>query len=297
MKHAWSSATSPALSVVIAVYNDWLPLDHCLRSLAEQGPPPSVEVMIIDDGSQAPAPEFILKWGCSYPLSVIRQTHAGIPAARNRGIQAAQGSVLLFVDADCKLQAGCLIALDLAVASHPKHNCFQLRLTGDCSNVVGRAEELRLVTLQDHLLQRDGCIRYLNTAGFAIRRAKADVERGLFDRDAFRGEDTLLLTDLMQSGELPFFVTNAVVQHAIPLTLMQCFRKDIRSGYLAGRTERAIATKGIKIRMGHRERLRMLRGMWKVSRRRSIGRPAWFVLATRQTLERTFSTAVNLFRR
>ena len=80
------------------------------------------------------------------------------------------------MDADCRLHINCLTALGEALARSPQNDCFQLRLTGSCSTVVGRAEELRLLTFQEHTLQPDGRIRYLNTAGFAIRRARAGAE-------------------------------------------------------------------------------------------------------------------------
>jgi hypothetical protein len=53
------------------------------------------------------------------------------------------------------------------------------------------------------MLQADGRIRYLNTAGFAIRRTRANIEAGVFDPAALRAEDTLLLADLMQGWRAP----------------------------------------------------------------------------------------------
>ena len=276
------STTTPLFSIVIGVYDDWIPLDQCLRSLAQQTNGPSFEVIVVDDGSREAAPEFISYWIRSYPLTVIRQSHTGISAARNRGVQISRGSVLVFVDADCKFQPDCLATLSATVAQSPQHNCFQLHLVGDCSGIVGRTEELRLITLQNHLLQPNGCIRYLNTAGFAIRRGKVNMERGVFDPVAVRAEDTLLLANLIEAGELPLFVPNATVQHAIPLSLMDCFRKDIRSAPLDARTYNIIAAQGVRFRVGQQERLRMLLAMWKTSRQHSIGRLAWFVLAARQ---------------
>src|SRR5271157_1006773 len=98
------STTTPLFSIVIGVYDDWIPLDQCLRSLAQQTNGPSFEVIVVDDGSREAAPEFISYWIRAYPLTVIRQSHTGISAARNRGVQISIGSVLVFVDADCKFQ-------------------------------------------------------------------------------------------------------------------------------------------------------------------------------------------------
>jgi glycosyltransferase involved in cell wall biosynthesis len=297
VEHQPISNQAPLFSVIIAVYNDWAVLEGCLQSLAKQTNGPSFEVIIVDDGSTEPAPEFVASSTfSSYPLVVIPQPHSGIPAARNNGIRNSKGAVLLFVDADSRLQANCLAALASAITGSPQHNCFQLRLVGNCTNLVGRAEELRLITFQHHMLQPDGRIRYLNTAGFAIRRARVDVKSGVFDPLALRAEDTLLLADLMQAGELPLFVPDALVEHYIPLSLAACFRKDIRSAYLEGRTYSIIASKGVRIRLANQERLQLISSMWKTAELPSIGRSAWFVLVARQALLRMISLAYKCLR-
>src|SRR6202034_2331364 len=112
-------------------------------------------------------PNSIRGWNDDCPLTVIRESHAGISAARNRGVQISRGAVLVFVDADCSLQPDCLAALSSTIAKFPQHICFQLHLVGDCSRLVGRAEELRLASLQDRLTQPDVALRFLNTSGFA----------------------------------------------------------------------------------------------------------------------------------
>jgi glycosyltransferase involved in cell wall biosynthesis len=296
VQQAQSSSQAPMFSIIVAVYNDWAMLDGCLQSLARQTNGPGFEVIIVDDGSTETAPESVDASSHSYPFTVIRQPHQGIPSARNRGIRASKGTVLLFVDADCRLQLDCLAALGSAIANSPQHDCFQLRLVGNCSNLVGRAEELRLITFQVHMLQTDGRIRYLNTAGFAIRRTLVDLGTGIFDPAALRAEDTLLLANLMQRGDLPWFVPDAIVEHVIPLSLMGCLRKDIRSAYLEGRTYDMIASKGVRIRVTQRERLQMLASMWKAAGRQSIGRSAWFVLVLRQALQRTVSFVYQCLR-
>jgi len=285
----------PQFSIIIAVFNDWAPLNPCLRSLAQQADRSEFEVIVVDDGSNETAPEVIRQWADGLPLTIVRQSHAGVSAARNHGIQISKGPILLFVDADCRLHTDCLVALESAIIASPQHNCFQLHLVGDCSGIVGRAEELRLITLQSHLLQPSGCIRYLNTAGFAIRRARVNIEEGLFDPVAIRAEDTLLLANLMQVGELPFFVADATVQHVISRSMTECLRKEARSAYLESETYDLIASRGVRIRVSHRERLSMLLSMWKTSGKDSIGRSAWFLLTARQLVHLTVRLLTDLF--
>jgi len=190
----------------------------------------------------------------------------------------------------------CLATLTSTIARSPQHDCFQLRLTGSGSTVVGRAEELRLATFQEHALQPDGRIRYLNTAGFAIRRARAQNRDGLFDPVAQRGEDTLLLANLMKRDELPLFVADAVVEHSISLSLIGCLGKDIRSAYLECKTYEMIDSKGVEIRITNRERLQLLGSMWKAASQPSIGRVAWVVVVGRQALQRIISLGYRWLR-
>jgi GT2 family glycosyltransferase len=291
------SPLAPEFSIIIVVYNDWDLLSQCLESLRKQTNPPTFEVIVVDDGSTDLAPDFIGLSNHGYPLRFIQQTHSGIPASRNRGVRASQGAVLLFVDADSRPLPNCLASLHSAIARSPQHDCFQLRLTGNCSSLVGRAEELRLINFQEYMLQPDGRIRYLNTAGFAIRRRRVDIATGPFDPLALRGEDTLLLARLMEAGELPLFVPDAIVEHYIALSLLKSLLKDFRSVYLEQRMYETIAASGVKIHVNHRERLRLLSSMWRTAGRDSIGRSAWFALALRQGFKRVVSFGYHFFGR
>jgi glycosyltransferase involved in cell wall biosynthesis len=219
-------------------------------------------------------------------LTVVRQSHSGISSARNHGIRVSSGATLLFVDADCRLQENCLTNLESVVAASPQHNYFQLGLVGDCSKFMGKTEHLRLTSVLNHALRPNGCMRYLNTAGFVVRRSIAPIEKGLFEPVELRGEDTLLLATLIERGELPFFVADAIIQHRVSPSFLGCLRKDMRSAFLEGRAYDLIASRGVRIRMSNWERWRMARSMWKTSRQPSLGRMAWLALMVRQLLSR-----------
>jgi glycosyltransferase involved in cell wall biosynthesis len=280
-----SPATKPLFaSIIIAVYNDWLPLARCLQALAEQTNAPSFEVVVVDDGSTTDAHASILEWTGDYPWKILRQPHLGTAAARNQGIRHSAGEILLFIDADSIPQNNCLAALGEYITAAPSRNYFQLCLAGIRSTLAGRAEDLRLIATQDVLLQPDGSIPYLNTAGFAIRRSCVDLEKGLFDERALRAEDTLLLANLKRNNQLPLFVRSAVVRHATNLSVAECLRKSVRSARLEARTHAIIATLGVHVLMSHRMRFRMLRSIWKISKTKSIGRGACVLLVARQTL-------------
>ena len=283
-------ATTPIqFSIIIPIYNDWASLHGCLDSVAAQAGTPRLQVILVDDGSRTPAPESIRRFCDSLPVTIAWQPHAGIAAARNRGIQDAKGATLVFTDADCRLDPSCLATLNDAMSNHPEHDCFQLRVAGDKSTLLGKAEDLRVGSIQDHLIQPNGCIRYLNTAGFAIRRSAIEHDSDVFDQAALRSEDTLLLVELMRDGTLPLFVSGAVVRHSIQMSLGECIRKDVRVSWVESRTFNRIEKSGVRIRMTNAERIAMLRSLWRTAANPSIGRAAWFFLIARQALQRSIS--------
>lgn len=287
-------AIKPTLSIIIPVYNDWNMLDGCLAALSQQAGA-ALEIIVVDDGSTESCPEFIRQWSKDIPLKILEQEHKGISAARNAGIHTCKGLLLLFIDADCRVQANCLSQLTAAATQFPQDDFFQLRLVGDPSVLTGRAEHLRLTVLQQQALQGDGHIRYANTAGFAIRRETPDACVSSFNTKTPRGEDTLLLTNLIREGKLPLFTADAGVQHVVPRSLLKCFRKDISSGYLQGPAYRAIDATGIRIRMSNRDRLRMVIALWRAAKPYSGGRAAWMALLVRQLLERATSLLCRWF--
>src|ERR1039458_6813460 len=87
------STLVPRFCIVIPAYNDCIHLKPCLQSLAQQTNAPEFEVIVVDDGSTEAAPEYLRSAPPDHPFTIIQQTHAGIPAARNRGIRAAKGEV------------------------------------------------------------------------------------------------------------------------------------------------------------------------------------------------------------
>lgn len=90
------------LSIIIPVYNVVQYLAKCLESLIDQDvPAESYEILIINDGSTddslSIADDFSEK---HRNVRVISQENGGLSAARNRGIEEAQGKFLMFVDSD-----------------------------------------------------------------------------------------------------------------------------------------------------------------------------------------------------
>lgn len=87
----------PHVSVVMAVHNAVAFLDQALDSaLGQRGV--RHEVIVVDDGSTDRTPELLTR--ADPRLRVIRQANRGRSEARNRGIAAASGRYVAFLDGD-----------------------------------------------------------------------------------------------------------------------------------------------------------------------------------------------------
>jgi len=91
----------PRISVVIPTYNRAELLQACLDSfIAQTLRPERYEVVVIDDGSNDTMADMLKRYSARLRLSMFRLTHSGRSAARNLGIFAAQGDIVLFSDDD-----------------------------------------------------------------------------------------------------------------------------------------------------------------------------------------------------
>ncbi len=86
-----------SVSVVIPTYNYGRFIEEAIRSVLEQTCMPS-EIIIVDDGSTDETAAVVGAFGDT--VRHIHQDHAGVCAARNRGVSESSGELVAFLDAD-----------------------------------------------------------------------------------------------------------------------------------------------------------------------------------------------------
>jgi GT2 family glycosyltransferase len=96
------------VSVVVATRNRPDDLETCLAALGETNPPPG-EIMVADSASARP--EEIARIVVDFGARLVRLGEAGLSLARNAAAREASGSVLAFLDDDCRVDPGWLTAL------------------------------------------------------------------------------------------------------------------------------------------------------------------------------------------
>ncbi len=90
----------PSVSVVTPAHNAGREILRALESVARQTFS-ALEHIVVDDASGDQTCELVKGFAAEYPVRLIRQTRRrGAAAARNLGIEAAQGRYIAFLDSD-----------------------------------------------------------------------------------------------------------------------------------------------------------------------------------------------------
>jgi len=101
------------LSIVVPIYKVEPYLPKCVESLLAQDlPKEDYEIILVDDGSPDRCGEICDAYAARYVnVKVVHRKNGGLSAARNTGIEVAQGEYVQFVDSDDYLEPNVLKAL------------------------------------------------------------------------------------------------------------------------------------------------------------------------------------------
>lgn len=118
------------LSVIICTYNRVDFLKQVLESLRSQTLPQSeFEIILIDDGSSDGTKAAAESFQSCLPLRYFYQRNSGLASAKNHGIFASQGNILLFLDDDDIAMPSLLEEHMKTHRAYPQDSCAVLHYT------------------------------------------------------------------------------------------------------------------------------------------------------------------------
>jgi len=223
----------PQLSVVIPAYNAGSTIVPVLEALlASRGSAP--EIVVVDDASTDDTAQLVQ----GYPVTLIRQdTCRGPSSARNRGVEAATGEILVFIDADVRVGPDTLHLIADHLARHPE----VAAVFGSYDASPGDARFIsRFRNLMHHFVHQRGrreagtfwcgcgAVRrriFLETGGFSKVLARPSIEDIEFGARLDRaGHRIHLLKDVqvthLKSWSLWGMARTDVLDRAIPWTML-----------------------------------------------------------------------------
>jgi len=245
---------TPELTVVIPTYNRIDTLRHVIPSLLRQDlRSERYEIVVADSNSTDGTAEYLAEISREYPrVQHLPGAYSGRAMARNAGIAAARGAVVMFTDAD-------IIASSDLVSRHLAHHRAK-------ENVAVVGLELQVNSYEDYerLLTRPAERRplhpptrkklswlYFLTGNASVR--KSDLDRvGRFDENftGYGHEDLELGYRLQQAGLTILYDPLAIDFHWHPVPYAEQKEKMKLAGRSTVRFFRKHSTLAVRARLG-----------------------------------------------
>ncbi|MCA9944073.1 MAG: glycosyltransferase [Anaerolineales bacterium] len=215
------------VSIIIPALNAQDTLPACLQACREQALPAGVhlEIILVDDGSTDRTPEIAEEKN----VRLIRhQTRRGAAAARNNGLNVAQGDIILFTDADCVPQPNWVAEMIRPFQDPTIQGCKGIYATQQ-PELVARFVQIEYEDKYD-LLRAQPAIDFIDTYSAGYRAAALQAAGG-FNEAIRYVEDQELSFRLAAAGHKMVFQETAVVFHQHSDSLPRYFRKKVMIGY------------------------------------------------------------------
>lgn len=206
------AADSPAISVVIPTRDRHASLRRTVAALAAQATERSWELVVVDDGSRPPVAAGDVA-GVQRTRIVRREGH-GPASARNAGIAAASGEIVLFTDDDTEPDPTWIEAAAGHLDAHP----------GDLG-VEGTVRTPEYDPLYAHSLRNDAPGAYW-TCNIGFRRAALDALGGFSEDYPYpHCEDLDMAYRALRRGPIGFAPEMAIVHHPRSLSAREWIRR------------------------------------------------------------------------
>lgn len=213
----------PSLSIVIAVYNGADFLAKCLPA-ALAAADAETEIIVVDDGSIDDSAETGKKYGAKI---VALGRRAGAAHARNLGVRAASGEIVLFVDADVVVQPDTIRNVRRVFTENPSV-CAAFGSYDDAPKEPDFFSQYR--NLMHHFFHQTGS-REAETfwSGFGAIKRRTFLDAGGFDAEKFEipsVEDIELGYRLREAGHRILLVPDLQAKHLKKWTFRSILRTD-----------------------------------------------------------------------
>lgn len=195
-------------SIIIPVYNIALHLRECLDSVLAQSFT-SWEAICVDDGSSDGSGAILDEYSAKdHRFSVIHKENRGVGAARNNGLNNADGNLIMFLDGDDMLRDCALADIADAMNEHPRCDFVvfnDVKFKGGALPIWTNDTEIESEEA-DLSSSVPAWLANICVWGAAYRK---EVVKGLCFRDCVLGEDLVFFCEVLARAKRCSFLGRA----------------------------------------------------------------------------------------
>jgi len=224
---------SPALSILIAAYNEEKVIAKTLQSVLNTTYPGEISIWVVDDGSIDQTSKVVDSFAATdHRVHLIRQSNKGKSLALRNGLESVPDDIVVTLDADTQFQPDTLFKLVqplqddrvAAVSGHAK--------VGNLRKFIARCQSLEYIcgfNLDRQAYQYLNCITVVPGAVSALRKS-AVMQAGGISTDTL-AEDTDMTLSLHREGFLISYVADALAFTEAPETIASLAKQRFRWGF------------------------------------------------------------------
>ncbi len=204
-------------------------LASCLKAVADLNyPTDRFEVIVIDDGSEAPPRDVVASFNSRLDVKLLTQPHAGPAAARNNGALCACGDFFVFTDDDCLPERNWLRELAKCFIRTPDALIGGRTLNALTDNPYSATSQAIIEVVYEYFNTGDDALFFASN-NFAVPSQRFHKVGG-FDETFITSEDREFCDRWTHEGYRLRYAPEVLIYHAHPLTLRKLWRQHFGYG-------------------------------------------------------------------
>jgi glycosyltransferase involved in cell wall biosynthesis len=226
----------PIISIITPTYNRADELVHLYESLKKQTVDLKLfEFIISDDGSTDITQSMVEEWQFNSPFKIkfISQKNQGPGAARNHGLDIAEGELILFIDSDCEAHPDWIQTIYEEYLNDSFDACGGPDGSKDDFTTLQKAIDFAMTSFITTGGMRGHSEKMM--AKFFPRTHNMGLKRSVYEKvggfgDLRHGQDIELSNRIRKSGARIKFLINAMVYHRRRTSIKQFFKQVFNWG-------------------------------------------------------------------
>lgn len=227
----------PAVSVIIPCRNERDHVSRCLRSVAENGYPGKLEIIVVDGMSHDGTREVLRELEArNVDLRIVDNPSKTTPIAMNLGLQSARGDVVLIVGAHCELGPGYISTSTRQLLSYKGIACVGGRTIpraagGPIQQAIAAVLGSGFGVGNSYYKMPGSRVREVDTVAFGAYRREVFEKLGGFDERLVRNQDIEFNFRVRRAGYKILLDPSIQVYYSPRRSIRAFWRQNFANGF------------------------------------------------------------------